>query len=40
MVGKSSTFWNVREMPRRTIRLGGVRRIERPSKATSPDSRR
>ena len=40
IVGKSSTFWNVRAMPSRTMRLGGVRRSERPSKVTSPDSSR
>src|SRR5579862_61482 len=38
--GKSSTFWNVRAIPRRTTRLGRTRRSERPSKTTSPESSR
>jgi len=40
MVGKSSTFWNVLAIPRRTIRCGGVPSRLSPSKAISPKSGR
>jgi len=40
IIGKSSTFWNVRAIPSRTTRLGGVCRRERPSKTMSPESSR
>ena len=40
IVGKSSTFWKVRAMPRRTTRLGGVCSSDLPSKTTSPASSR
>src|SRR4029077_14224644 len=38
IVGKSSTFWNVRAMPSFTTRLGGVCRSDLPSKTMSPES--
>ncbi len=40
IVGKSSTFWNVRAIPSLTTRLGGVCKSERPSYCTSPESTR
>ena len=38
IVGKSSTFWNVRAIPSLTTRLGGVCSSDLPSKTTSPES--
>src|SRR5262245_27063384 len=38
MVGNSSTFWNVRAIPRLTTRCGAVRSSELPSNSTSPPS--
>src|SRR5450432_3562863 len=40
MLGKSSTFWNVRAMPSLITRLDGVCISEWPSKSTSPESTR
>ena len=40
IVGKSSTFWNVRAMPRRTTLCGGVPSRSSPSNVISPDSGR
>ena len=37
IVEKSSTFWNVRAMPRCTTRYVGVRKSDCPSKTRSPD---
>jgi hypothetical protein len=38
IVLKRLMFWNVRAMPRRTIRWGGVFRRVVPSSSTSPES--